>query len=371
MPNRKRNTAAAGPSTAAASPGVPPTSAAVARAAGVPRTTVSFVLNGITDRGISNATRERVLRAAQDLGYEPNAAASTLVSGRTGTVALVLPSVQHLHVDAFLAQLLASVTEQCRRQGLTLLIEATDGEGQQAERFVRLVRGRRIDGLIVAHPRDAEREHLLRLQDSGVPLVVLGGGWAETHPGQVLGDDTRDGARRLTAHLLAQGHRRVGFVNYASNEFRNAAAREQGWRDALQAQGISPEPAWSVHADLSAESGWRATRALLARQTGLTAIFAGNDTIAFGALRALREAGLRVPQDVALVGYDDIPLAAFADPPLTTVRSDPAGLGTEAVNRLRWQLDGGKAISAAKAPEAGPALPATLVVRASCGSRQG
>ena len=382
MPSRKRSTpVAATPSTAPApseAPRVPPTSAAVARAAGVSRTTVSFVLNGVTDRGISDATRERVLQAAQALGYEPNAAASTLVSGRTGTVALVLPSVQHLHVDAFLAQLLASVAEQCRRQGLTLLIEATDGEGQQADRFVRLVRGRRIDGLIVAHPRDAEREHLLRLQDSGVPLVVLGGGWAETHPGQVLGDDTRDGARRLTAHLLALGHRRVGFVNYASSEFRNAAAREQGWRDALLAQDVSPEPGWSVHANLSADSGWQATRALLARQSGSTrptAIFAGNDTIAFGALRALREAGLRVPQDMALVGYDDIPLAAFADPPLTTVRSDPAGQGAEAVARLRWQLDGSRAPGAATGPVASPAtetaLPATLIVRASCGSQPG
>ena len=142
----------------------------------------------------------------------------------------------------------------------------------------------------------------------------------------------------------------------------------------MLAHDVAPEPAWSVHANLSADSGWQATRALLARQsgsTGPTAIFAGNDTIAFGALRALREAGLRVPQDVALVGYDDIPLAAFADPPLTTVRSDPAGQGAEAVARLRRQLDGGPAPGAPKGPAAATALPATLVVRASCGGQPG
>lgn len=342
-------------------PSARPTSAEVARLAQVSRTTVSFVLNGVTDRGISEATRQRVLEAALRLGYEPNAAARALAGGASGSIALVLPSVQHLQVDAFLAQLLASVSASCQASGLKLLIETS--EGHAPGDFVRLVRSRRIDGLIVAHLRTAELAHLQQLRDSGVPLVVLGCGLAADAGLVAIGDDSGPSARLAVRHLLALGHRRIGFVNYAPASFHQAAQREQGWRQALQEAGISAPDDWRVHADISADSGWRATQALLARGGGLTALFAGNDTIAFGALRALREAGLRVPQDMALIGYDDIPLAAFAEPPLSSVRSDPAAQGRHAVARLRQALG-------LADPGALPPLPApSLVLRDSCGGR--
>ncbi len=340
-----------------------PTSADVAARAQVSRTTVSFVLNGITDRGISEATRQRVLQAAQALGYEPHAAARSLAGGATGTVALVLPSLQHLQVDAFLAQLVASISTECHRLGLQLLIESTEGVGREPAAFVQLVRSRRIDGLILAHLRTAELVHVQRLRDSGLPLVVFGGGLPELGPRQAMGDDTAASARLAVGHLLDLGHRRIGFVNYAGTGFHGAAQREAGWRAALTVRGVVPAPDWLAHADFSAESGWRATRALLARRPGLTALFAGNDTIAFGALRALAEAGLRVPQDIALVGYDDIPLAAYASPPLTTVRSDPGGHGRQAVALLQAQLQ-----PQALAADEPPAIVPQLVLRQSCGA---
>lgn len=337
-----------------------PTSAEVARLAQVSRTTVSFVLNGVTDRGISEATRQRVLDVARSLGYEPNAAARALAGGASGSIALVLPSVQHLQVDAFLAQLLASVSACCQSAGLKLLIETS--EGRAPDDFVRLVRSQRIDGLIVAHLRTAELDHLQQLRNSGVPLVVLGGGLPAEAGFATVGDDGWQPARLAVRHLLALGHRRIGFVNYAPTRFHQAAQREQGWRQALLEAGIAPADDWRVHADISAESGWQATQTLLARGLGLTALFAGNDTIAFGALRALREAGLRVPQDMALMGYDDIPLAAFADPPLSTVRSDPAAQGRHAMAQLLQAL--GRV-----GHEPLPALPTPqLVLRDSCGA---
>ena len=124
----------------------PPTSAEVARQAGVSRTTVSFVLNGVLNRGISEATRERVLAVARSMGYQPNAAARSLASGQTGTVGVVIPKAAHLYVDAFLAQLVATVNEQCHALGLKMLIETTDDEGREPGGFVNLVRGRSIDG---------------------------------------------------------------------------------------------------------------------------------------------------------------------------------------------------------------------------------
>lgn len=342
-----------------------PTSAEVAARAQVSRTTVSFVLNGVTNRGISEATRLRVLQAAQDLGYEPHAAARTLAGGSTGTVALVVPSTAHLYVDAFLAQLVASINEQCHRRGLKLLIETTEGEGREPGGFLQLVRSRRIDGLIVAHLRTAELGHLQRLRDSGVPLVVLACGLPDAEHLHAMGDDTWRSARMAVQHLLGLGHRAIGFVNYARPEFHSATQRERGWRAALGDAGIDAQPAWLAHADISAESGLHAARTLLARQLKrrpITALFAGNDTVAFGALRALQEAGLRVPEDVAVVGYDDIPLAAFATPPLTSVRSDPVSHGQQAVALLCRQL------GLPDAPQAAPAPMPELVIRRSCGA---
>lgn len=341
-----------------------PSSAEVARRAGVSRTTVSFVLNGVHDHGISQPTRERVLAVAREIGYEPNAAARSLAGGNTGTVALVLPQAAHLYVDAFLTQLLASTNEACHRSGLKLLIESTEGEGREPGGFMQLVRSRRIDGLIVAHPRDSEMEHLSRLREHGSPLVVFGRNIPDSLPHQTMGDNTMESAQMAVEHLIALGHQAIAFVNYAQPEFRSVNQREQGWRQALQTHGIAIDPGWVAYADISAHSGYLATRELLSRKTKFTALFAGNDTIAFGALRALQEAGLAVPQDVAVVGYDDIPLAPFACPALTTVRTDPVGYGKQAVAMLLAQMRSQVAASDVEEAQA-----PRLVIRESCGSQ--
>jgi DNA-binding LacI/PurR family transcriptional regulator len=344
----------------------PMTSSAVARRAGVSRTTVSFVLNGVLDKGISEQTRRRVLAAAQELGYAPNAAARTLAGGATGTVAVVIPRAAHLYVDAFLAQLVASINEQCHLNGLKLLIESTEDGQREPGHFLQLVRSRSIDGLIVAHLRTSEHEHLRRLRDQGIPLVVLGCGLPDTERYCTIGDNTWMSATLAVNHLLGLGHRQIAFVNYASPEYHSVSNRERGWRHALAERGVAIDPAWVSYADISPQSGYVATRELLSRRVKFSALFAGNDTIAFGALRALDEAGMRVPHDVAVVGYDDIPLAAFASPPLTTMRSDPAGQGKQAVQALLSQMN-------RKTPgtQMHEERPASLVIRESCGATQG
>ncbi|MEO8154330.1 MAG: LacI family DNA-binding transcriptional regulator [Rhizobacter sp.] len=341
----------------------PPTSSEVARRAGVSRTTVSFVLNDVRDQGISEATRERVLAAARELSYEPNAAARTLARGSTGTVALVIPKAAHLYVDAFLAQLAASINQECHRQGLKMLIESSDDDGQAPGGFVDLVRSRRIDGLMVANPSLAGRENLVRIAEAGIPMVVFGAGLPEVEHCHTTGNDTSGSAQVAVRHLIGLGHREIAFVNFAQPEYLEVNARERGWREAMAAAGLPIDPAWLAYADISAASGYVATRALLARGVRFTALFAGNDTIAFGAIRALHEAGLRVPHDIALVGFDDIPLAQFAVPALTTVRMDPIGLGRDAMAMLTALLRG-EATEAAMRHE----QPVELVIRESCGA---
>jgi len=339
----------------------PATSTQVARAAGVSRTTVSFVLNNVLDKGISEATRAKVLRVAQELGYQPNAAAQSLASGSTGTVAMVIPRAAHLYYDQFLCQLLASVNDECHRLGLKMLVESSEHDSAQAIGFVNLVRTRRIDGLVMVNPHRGQFENLRGLAAANIPMVVLGSGVPELDTFHNVGQDTRSFSRLAVGHLIELGHREIAYVGFAGREYYAGAERELGWRTTLQAAGIAPNDALLEFGEVTALSGYQATQRLLARGQRFSALFAGNDTIAFGAMRALREAGLRIPADVALVGYDDIPMAEFADPPLTTVRTDPIAHGHVAMLELARLLGLGK--------QPVPALPdPQLVVRASSGA---
>ncbi|ACB35496.1 periplasmic binding protein/LacI transcriptional regulator [Leptothrix cholodnii SP-6] len=288
-----------------------------------------------------------------------------------GTVGLLIPKAAHLHVDVFLAQLGACVHGICQEVGLDLLIETTDDLGAEPVACLDRLRSRGIGGLIVVNPRGEDYGLLHRLADAGVALVVFGAGLPGLERFAALGCDSPGAVRLLMRHLQQLGHRRIGHVSYAPAEFVLVDERVRGWTEALLADGVRPEPAWLVHADISAASGYQATRSLLAQQRPLpaarriTALFAGNDTIAFGALRAVREAGLQVPSDIAVVGFDDIPLAAYADPPLTTVRTDPIGHGREAMALLLAQLRG------LRAPPTHWLERPELVVRASCGAVRG
>jgi DNA-binding LacI/PurR family transcriptional regulator len=340
-----------------------PTSAEVAKRAGVSRTTVSFVLNNLRNKGISDTTRDRVLAAARELGHAPNIAARTLAGGATGTVALVIPKASHLYVDVFLGQLVASINQECHTHGLKMLIESTDDEGRDSGGFVDLVRSRRIDGLIVVNPSLAGRLHLDSIADASIPMVVFGAGLPDVERFYTCGNDTSAAAHKVVDHLVGLGHRQIAFVNFAQPEYFAVNERERGWREAMESHCIAIDPRWATYADLSAASGYHATQKLLASGAPFTALFAGNDTIAFGSMRALAEAGLRIPQDVALVGYDDIPLAQFASPPLTTVRTDTIGLARDAMDLLLSLLSREPGLQTARHER-----PVELIIRESCGA---
>jgi LacI family transcriptional regulator len=340
---------------------IAPTSAAVAERAGVSRTTVSFVLNDVRSMNISEATRLKVLEAARELGYEPHAGARSLAGGITGTLAVLIPRSDHLHVDAFLPRLLSAVNDRCHVYGYKVLLEAADDQGKAPGAFMNLARGKRVDGLVIANMRAAERPFVEMLHADGFPVAVPGNGIDAFHTRSGGSDDIVQ-ARLITQHLLALGHQRIAHVAFAAAEFEVVTLRRNGYEQALRGSGIEPDPSLVAYGDVSAQSGYIAVRAMLERRATFTALFAGNDTIAFGAMRALLEAGLRVPQDVAVVGYDDIPLAPFAAPALTTMLTDPIARGHEAVDMLHGQMTGVPYRRQTK-----PYL-ARLVVRESCGA---
>lgn len=338
------------------------TSSQVAKLAGVSRTTVSFVLNDIPQMGISDETRKRVLSAAHQLGYVPNAAARSLVSGATGTVAIVVPHSEHLRVDAFIPRMLAGVNDTCHSHGYKVLFEPMVEVAGHSGVFLDLVDSRRIDGLIAMNTPRSDDVHLVRLAAEGFPLVVFGSN-LEEHASLYSTDvNMREASRVATRHLLALGHRRVAYIGFASNEYHGVSERLYGYSDAMREFDVEVDPKRVGFANFSAQSGFEAMEAMLARDRSLTAIFAGNDTIAFGAMAALRKAGLRIPDDIAIVGYDDIPLAAFAAPPLTTMRTSPYEQACEAANLLV------KLIAGERPAQLHSMNPVPLIVRESCGS---
>ncbi|MEX3978389.1 LacI family DNA-binding transcriptional regulator [Paraburkholderia sp. EG287A] len=341
------------------------TSSQVAKLAGVSRTTVSFVLNDVPHMGISEETRERVLNAARQLGYVPNAAARSLVSGATRTVALVTPHSEHLKVDAFIPRMLAGVNDTCHAHGYKVIFEPIIETGRSGGSFIELVDSRRIDGLIAINTPRSDDVHLARLASEGFPLVVFGSKLAEHANIYSIDVDMREASRVATRHLLALGHKRVAYLGFASDEYHGVTERLYGYRDAMREFGLGLEAECVGFANFNAQSGYDAMNAMLERGPSFTALFAGNDTVAFGAMAALRKAGLHIPDDVAVVGYDDIPLAAFATPPLTTMRTSPYEQACEASNLLVRLMAG------ERPDELHSMMAVPLIVRESCGSRIG
>ncbi len=308
-----------------------PTSFEVAKLAGVSRSTVSLVLNGVVGASISAATQTRVLAAARSLGYTPDAAGRTLASGRTHTLGLFICHAEHLRIDAFIPQALLGLNERSREHGFKVIVEAVP-DPAKPESYLGLVRAKQVDGLVVLNPRKND-EGLRRLALEDVPLVIMGAfELPEAHT--VSTRDNSVSARKATEHLIGLGHTRIAHISYGGLEYQGAAERYQGYRRALEGAGSPFDPALLQIGNYSAASGYAAAQSLLAAGAQFTALFVSNDTVAFGAMAALREHGRRIPEDVAVVGYDDVPLAAYAAPPLTTVRSPAVAHGRLAAEML-------------------------------------
>lgn len=334
------------------------TSHDVARLAGVSRTTVSLVLNDVPGARISPETRRRVLEAARQLGYRPNAAARSLASQRALTVGLVLcHPPEHVYTDPFLPQVILGISGVLRDTDYRLLVEpAPDPQGTD---YLALAEEKRIDGFLISGPR-VDDTALLKLQQDKFPVVLLGHLPGVDLP-SVDVDNTR-AAYTAVQHLIRLGHRRIGIITNGPLRYTASQERLAGYRTALERHDIPFDPDLVVEGEFTAASGERAIQRLLQVQPRPTAVFAASDTVAMGVLRVLREAGISVPEEMAVVGFDDIPLAAYVDPPLTTVRLPAYELGREAARLLLAIVERGEA------PRQRVLLETSLVVRLSCGA---
>jgi LacI family transcriptional regulator len=330
----------------------------VGKLAGVSRSTVSRVVNG--HPSVRDEVRERVWQVVRETGYQPHAAARSLASRRSQVIGVIIPeAVSTLFVDPFFALLLRGITGACNTYGYQLMLSLFDEPADEGETYRRILRSGHMDGVLVASTHMNDPLFPKLLQDS-IPFVLVGR-HADPRVNYVDVDNV-GGARMAVEHLIRLGHRRIatitGTLNMASGEDRLA-----GYCQALEAHRIPVQAALIGEGDFTKGSGTMGMQRLLSASP--TAVFAASDMIAMGALRALREAGLRVPEDIALVGFDDIPVAAALEPALTTVRQPIERLGSMAADLLLNLLQNAPE---ARAPAARIILPARLIVRDSCGA---
>lgn len=326
----------------------------VAREAGVSTQTVSRVINDRPD--VSRETRSRVQAVIARLGYRPSAIARSLVSQRTRTLGLITSDFG----DYFFTQVIAGAEREARERGYFLMLSSTEGNPADEPVYVRLLTEYQVAGLLLARPSaDPDSRHVASLLQEQVPVVT-----AAYYPPDatvtVVDVDSVDGARQMAAHLVALGHRAIAMITGPAT-WKATADRTYGFQSILNESGISFEPALVVEGDWSHASGYRAANELLTRGRPFSAVFAQNDQMAIGCMRALRDAGHAVPQAISVAGYDDIPSAAFVDPPLTTIHMPMQEVGATAIRLLI------EAIEHEALPLSAPVvLPSHLVQRQSC-----
>ncbi|MBI2381290.1 MAG: LacI family DNA-binding transcriptional regulator [Gammaproteobacteria bacterium] len=335
------------------------TSFDIAYLAGVSQPTVSRALRG--SPLVSEETRERVLAIARQLNYKVDKNASSLRSQQSGTLALLLfedPTPDDSHINPFFLSMLGAITRASARRGYDLLVSFQQlSEDWHAD----YEDSRKADGLILLGYGDYReyRGKLEQLLAQGTHFVRWGAVLDE-QPGLSIGCDNVQGGRDITAHLLAQGRKRIAFLGGAGPGCPEFFDRYRGYTEALEAAGLAVLPELQVDAITTEQDGYEALCTLLARGVAFDGLFAASDLIAIGALRALGDRGYRVPEDVALAGFDDIPLASFTNPPLTTVLQDTQKAGELLVDVLIQQIRGEAAASVK--------FPASLKIRKSCGA---
>jgi LacI family transcriptional regulator len=331
----------------------------VARRAGVSRTTVSLVLNNVPGIQISEQTRQRVLKIAKDLGYVPEAAAQALASRRAGIVGLILTrSPHHIASDVFLTEILNTLVEMVHVSDMHLLLDIVQ-EVHHREIYLELARARRIDGIIFSGPK-FDDQALRALEMEGFPTVLMG-----QLPGTSFYSvdvDNRAAANMAVTHLLNLGYQRIACITNASLAYTAAADRLAGYREALESAGLGYDECLVRFGNFDLESGYEQMSRLLQIEPRPEAVFVASDVVAFGAVAAIRENGLNIPEDIALVGFDDVPFARYVDPPLTTVALPAPELARKSSELLFRLIQGEKPV------EKNLLLDTHLVVRQSCGA---
>lgn len=333
-----------------------PTSFDIAYQAGVSQPTVSRALRG--DKSVSEATRARIQQIARDLNYTVDKNASSLRSQRSSTIALLFfedPTPDESMINPFFLAMLGSITRACADRGLDLLISF---QRMEDDWHVQYQDSHRADGIILLGYGDytAYRQRLDQLELQGTHYARWGS-VSKDLSGATVGSDNFDAGVMAGRHLIEGGRHRIAFLGDADDHYPEFASRYAGLCAAIKENGLEVDPRLQFDAITTEDAGYAAAAKLLASGGEFDAVFAASDLIAIGAMRALAEAGRKVPQDVAVVGFDDIPAASLTSPPLTTIMQDMHGAGDRLVATLVAQIEG--------RPHPDPRLPTRLIVRGS------
>ncbi len=304
----------------------------IADAAGVTHPTVSRALNNSTL--ISEPTRTRIQRIAREMGYTPDAVAQSLQTRRTHIIGLVVASIG----DPFFADLVKGVEEVARPAGFSVFLNSSRNDPEQEIQVIETFHRQRVDGILVASSRIGT-EHVERLARINVPVVLVNSQAEGEHDFlHSIAVDDRVGARRAVEHLIELGHRRIAYIG-VTNRPKSNKRRLRGYQDALEAAGIESDPEWIRIVDL--DPALEDSDALAGKQAAdqlcgsdVTAVFCYNDMVAVGALLACREADVAVPQEVSIIGFDDIDLARYVHPALTSVAQPKRQMGSIAMQMV-------------------------------------
>jgi LacI family transcriptional regulator len=314
------------------------TSKDVAEKVGVSRTTVSLVLNDVKGIQISAETRQKVIDAAKELGYVPNATAQALASRRTQVIGLVLTRDQHhIATDAFLPKIISGLLTTAKKHNIRILIDWVEEKHQESAYF-ELARAKRIDGMILSTPRLKDKA-LEQLEDADIPTVLMGSIEGSSLP--FVDVDNTKAAEKATSYLVGLGHENIACISNAPPEYTSAPERVNGYKNVLAGMSIPINKDLIRFANFDPESGYECMKSILQSQEKFTSVFVASDNVAIGAKSALRDANMRIPDDISLIGFDDIPWARYSDPPLTTIQLPAEELAQSACTLLMELIQDG------------------------------
>lgn len=308
----------------------------IAKVAGVSVTTVSRALNGYSD--VSNKTRQRIMDVAKELNYSPNTVARSLVMKKSKTIGLLVSNMNRDGVkDNFTFEVLCGINQASADSEYDLVLFSTTSTKQREKTYTQLCRERRVDGVIIQGIR-TDDPYLEEVVQSDIPCVLIDIPIESNTVGYVTTDNV-SGARDAVKHLIDRGHRKIGMINGHSHA-DVSIRRLQGYREALYEHSLDIRMDWVRTGDFVEDKAEDATLELLNEYPEITALFCASDLMAFGAIKAIKRMGKRVPEDIAVIGYDDILLASYASPTLSTIRQDKYRLGWEAALLLIGMLEG-------------------------------
>lgn len=332
----------------------------VAKLAGVSRTTVSFILNNTPGKHISEATRQRVLQAAQALEYVPDEDAVKIAKRTHYSIGFFISHSSSIFTDAHIIKLMDGMAAVFNKQRCRLVLQPFR---QSQTNYLELVKKSALDGVILMNTH-TDDPGIAELVQEEIPLVVIGS--IDNVPVPQVDIDNAAAAKEMLLYLTELGHKSIAMIVHAPLSYYAALQRLEAYKTVMQEKGLGLDKDLVRIADFTEESGYRSMKELLDRKERPTAVFAGNDVVAYGAMQAILDAGLNIPDDISLAGFDDDYLSRFLNPPLTTVTQPTAGLGEAAARLVLQQIAGN--IPGEEGLARRIILPTALACRNSCQS---